>query len=56
MNYGVATNPGVPTHLVFVASEAAGTTALYVNGVYQASVDAAMYAAKQAGRNRVVCE
>ncbi|NLZ05982.1 MAG: hypothetical protein GXY19_12485 [Phycisphaerae bacterium] len=41
-DYGVATNPGVPTHLVFVASEAAGTTALYVNGVYQASIDAAI--------------
>ncbi len=41
-DYGVATNPGVPTHLVFVASQAAGTTALYVNGVYQASVDAAI--------------
>jgi hypothetical protein len=41
-DYGVATNPGVPTHLVFVASEAAGTTALYVNGVYQASIDAAL--------------
>ena len=41
-DYGVATNPGVPTHLVFVASEAAGTTALYVNGVYRGSVDAAI--------------
>ncbi len=41
-DYGVATNPGVPTHLVFVASEAAGTTALYVNGVYRASIDAAI--------------
>jgi len=41
-DYGVATNPGVPTHLVFVASEAAGTTALYVDGAYQGSVDAAI--------------
>jgi len=41
-DYGVATNPGVVTHLVFVASEAAGTTALYVDGVYQGSVDAAI--------------
>mgnify|MGYP005847803077 CR=1 FL=1 len=41
-DYGIATNPGVPTHLTFVASQAAGTTALYVNGVYRASVDAAI--------------
>ncbi|MEJ2701348.1 MAG: hypothetical protein P8Z79_02795, partial [Sedimentisphaerales bacterium] len=39
LDFGVANNPGVDTHLVFVSSEAAGTTALYVNGVYQASVD-----------------
>ena len=41
-DYGVATDPGVPTHLVFVSSEEAGTTALYVNGVYQASIDSAI--------------
>ena len=41
-DYGVATNPGVPTHLVFVSSEAAGTTALYVNGVYRASIASAI--------------
>jgi len=35
-DYGVANSPGVDTHLVFVSS--AGETALYVNGVYQASV------------------
>jgi hypothetical protein len=37
-DYGVATNPGVETHLVFVSN--AGETALYVNGVYQASIAA----------------
>jgi len=42
LDYGIATNPGVDTHLVFVSSEDAATTALYVNGVYQASVDAAI--------------
>ncbi|MFH1883126.1 MAG: LamG-like jellyroll fold domain-containing protein, partial [Planctomycetota bacterium] len=42
LDYGVATNPGVDTHLVFVSSEDAGTTALYVNGVYKGSVDAAI--------------
>jgi hypothetical protein len=41
-DYGVATNPGVPTHLVFVSSEEAGTTALYVNGVYRASISSAI--------------
>ena len=38
-DFGVANTPGEYTHLAFVSSEAAGTTALYVNGVYQASVD-----------------
>ncbi len=38
-DFGVANELGEYTHLVFVSSEAAGTTALYVNGVYQASVD-----------------
>jgi len=42
LDYGIATNPGVDTHLVFVSSEDASTTALYVNGVYQASVDRAI--------------
>jgi hypothetical protein len=40
--FGVANNPGVDTHLAFVSSETSGTTALYVNGVYQASVDRAI--------------
>jgi len=40
--YGIANNPGVDTHLVFVSSEDAATTALYVNGVYQGSVDSAI--------------
>jgi len=38
-DFGVANAPGEYTHLVFVSSEDAGTTALYVNGAYQASVD-----------------
>ena len=41
-DYGVPTNPGVPTHLVFVSSEETGTTALYVDGAYQASIDTAI--------------
>jgi len=41
-DYGVATDPGLFTHLVFVASTEAGTTALYVNGAYAGSVDAAI--------------
>jgi hypothetical protein len=42
LDFGIANNPGVDTHLVFVSSEDAATTALYVNGVYQASVDSAI--------------
>jgi hypothetical protein len=42
LDFGIANNPGVDTHLVFVSSEDAGTTALYVDGVYQASVDRAI--------------
>ncbi|OHB64260.1 MAG: hypothetical protein A2168_07005 [Planctomycetes bacterium RBG_13_50_24] len=41
-DFGVATNPGVDTHLAFVSSEDLGTTALYVNGVYKASVPTAI--------------
>jgi hypothetical protein len=39
--FGVANNPGVDTHLVFVSSQAAGTCRLYVNGVYRASISVA---------------
>jgi hypothetical protein len=42
LDFGVANDPGVDTDIVFVSSEASGTTALYVNGVYQASVDNAI--------------
>jgi len=42
LDFGIANNPGVDTHLVFVSSEDAATTALYVNGVYQGSVDSAI--------------
>ncbi|MHC4354957.1 MAG: LamG-like jellyroll fold domain-containing protein, partial [Planctomycetota bacterium] len=41
-DYGVATNPGVVTHLVFVSSEAAGTTDLYVDGKLAGSVASAI--------------
>jgi hypothetical protein len=42
LDFGVANNPGVETDIVFVSSAASGTTALYVDGVYQASVDSAI--------------
>ncbi|MFZ2146404.1 MAG: LamG-like jellyroll fold domain-containing protein [Sedimentisphaerales bacterium] len=42
LDYGVPTAPGEYTVLAFVSSEDAATTALYVNGVYQASVDRAI--------------
>jgi hypothetical protein len=37
--FGVANNPGVDVHLAFVASEAAGTTELYIDGSLAGSVD-----------------
>jgi len=40
--YGVPYSGGVDTHLAFVSSEDAGTTALYENGVYKGSVDSAI--------------
>jgi len=55
-DYGVANNPGVPTHLAFVASEAAGTTALYVDGVYQGSVDAVIALSGTVGIGRAIRE
>jgi len=48
-DYGVATAPGLPTHLVFVASEATQTTALYVNGEYKGSVEAAILLSGKVG-------
>ncbi|UCF16285.1 MAG: hypothetical protein JSW59_02270, partial [Phycisphaerales bacterium] len=42
LRFGVANHPGVDTHLVFVSRKAADTCALYVNGVYQATVDRAI--------------
>jgi len=41
-DYGVATNPGVTTHLVFVSSETSGTTDLYVNGAFAGSIASAI--------------
>jgi hypothetical protein len=40
--FGVANNPGVDTHLAFVSSVDGSTTKLYVDGVYQASVEQAI--------------
>jgi hypothetical protein len=40
--FGVPNDPGADTHLAFVSSVDASTTKLYVNGVYQASVDRAI--------------
>ncbi|MHC4583887.1 MAG: LamG-like jellyroll fold domain-containing protein [Planctomycetota bacterium] len=42
LDYGVATAPGEYTVLTFVSSEASNTTTLYVNGVNEGSVDAAI--------------
>jgi hypothetical protein len=42
LDFGVPTAPGVPTHLTFVSSETLGTTALYVDGVFKGSVQAAI--------------
>ena len=42
LDFGVPTAPGEDTHLVFVSSEAAGTTTLYVNGVEEGVVDRAI--------------
>ena len=41
-DYGVPTAPGEYTVLVFVSSEDAATTTLYVNGVQEGSVDSAI--------------
>jgi len=41
-DFGVPTNPGIETDLVFVSSASAGTTELYVNGVLKGSVPAAI--------------
>ncbi|MCH7920430.1 MAG: CHRD domain-containing protein [Planctomycetes bacterium] len=42
LDFGVPTAPGEYTHLVFVSSEAASTTTLYVNGVEAGVVDRAI--------------
>jgi hypothetical protein len=41
-DFGVPTAPGEYTHLAFVASKAAGTTDLYVNGILKGSVATAI--------------
>jgi len=55
-DYGVATNPGIPTHLVFVSSEDTGTTALYVDGALKGSIDAAITLAGRVGIGRAIRE
>ncbi len=42
LDFGVPTAPGEYTHLAFVSSEDTATTALYVNGVLEGSVDSAI--------------
>ena len=49
LDFGVATNPGVATHLVFVSSEDLGTTELYVDGALAGSVDRAITLAGNVG-------
>ncbi len=55
-DFGVANDPGVPTHLVFVSSEEAGTTTLFVNGAEMASIDAAMTLSGKVGIGRAIRE
>jgi hypothetical protein len=42
LDFGIPTAPGEHTHLVFVSSEAAGMTELYVNGALEGSVASAI--------------
>jgi len=49
LDFGVANNPGVVTHLVFISSEEQAKTDLYVDGVYQASVASAITLAGPVG-------
>ena len=48
-DFGVANDPGLTTHLVFVASTEAGVTDLYVNGAYKGSVAAAITLSGEVG-------
>ncbi len=41
-DFGIATSPGQDTHLVFISSEATGTTTLYVNGIYGGQIENAI--------------
>ncbi len=41
-DFGTPTAPGEDTHLVFISSEDAGTTTLYVNGVYGGEIPSAI--------------
>ena len=54
LDYGVATAPGAYTHLVFVSSEAAGTTDLYVNGALEGSVGRAITLAGVVGIGQAI--
>jgi hypothetical protein len=55
-DYGVANNPGVPTHLVFVSDDALGTTTLYVDGAAQGSIASAISLAGTVGIGRAIRE
>jgi hypothetical protein len=49
LDFGVPTNPGVPTVLTFISSEAAQKTDLYVDGVFKGSVPNAITLAGPVG-------
>jgi hypothetical protein len=53
-DFGVANNPGIPTDVVFVSSTATNTTALYVDGVYKASLDVAISLSGEVGIGRAI--
>ncbi|UCF17711.1 MAG: LamG domain-containing protein, partial [Phycisphaerales bacterium] len=53
-DYGVATAPGEYTHLVFVSSETAGATELYVNGELVGSVPTAITLAGVVGIGQAI--
>ena len=55
-DYGVANNPGVPTHLVFVSDDALATTTLYVDGVARGSIPAAIPLSGTVGIGRAIRE
>jgi hypothetical protein len=55
-DYKVPNAPGEYTHLIFVASKAAAKTDLYVNGVLQGSIPAAILLSGEVGIGRAIRE